>query len=293
MNFYNQKKCDTNGRFYDDVFIPRDFENHILRHVILNSINLSSYRPAPLMMLQGKKGEGKSYMTETVLRGNNIFYKFISSSVLSGKNEGEAVENLMLYYNSCEMDPANGKYTALVIDDFHLSIAVTKSEANHTTNADNLIEALMNIADRKKKLKAPIILIGNNFSSAYAPLTRAGRMSIYKWEPSQNDRITIVRQLLLKTSPDGSYFSWNDVSAFVQEYNNQYISFFEEVIESAVFQNLAVVTDYFAEHNGDVSIDTLCRLTEQTINKKRLSMNLLYETAERILAERNLEKLDT
>lgn len=279
------------GRLYGDTFIPEEFENVILRHIILNSISHSDFRPSPILLIQGKKGEGKTFMTNTILDGNNIFFKSISSSVLSGEKEGEAASNLRLYYKNCENDPENGKYTALVIDDFHLSIAISKNTASHTTNADGLIEALMNIADRKEKLKAPIILIGNNFTDAYAPLIRAGRTTICTWEPSLDDKKEIVRRIIMKHKFDPSCIEWENVSNFVEQFKDQYIGFYEKVIENACFQKLLNVTNLFAECKGKVSLDKLTNMIINSSERRQITMKDLYREANNLL-EVKVKKFD-
>lgn len=287
----NKNEVENIGSLYGDVFIPRRFENIILRHVILNSLRLDSYKPAPLLLLQGKKGEGKTFMTETVLKGNNIHYRIISSSILAGSNENDAVTKLMLYYNKCEMNPQIGKYTALVIDDFHLSIAITKSEANHTTNADNLLSALMNIADNKNELKAPIILIGNNFANAYAPLTRLGRMSIEKWEPSIFDKVEMLKRIIMKHKYSGNCISSNILYRFIEDTRNQYIGFYEKVIEEIVLQDFMQVTEFFASKGGCVNYEQLLYVVHNSTKNKVVTIDNMYNKAEELLSKK-LEKLD-
>ena len=285
---------DAQGKVYyatnhRGIFIPLEFERTILRHIILNNIDFNALRPAPLLFLQGKKGEGKSFMTETVLKENNIYYKIISSSVLTGKNEGDAVGQLRAYYNCCEKNPRAQKYTVLVIDDFHLSIAVSKATASHTTNADNLLEALMNIADRKEPLKTPIILIGNDFTTTYAPLTRAGRATISTWSPSINDKKEIVRRLIIQHNT--SITSRDQISQFVDKYSDQYIGFFEKVIENVCFGEFNTVTDYFSECRGDVSFDDLRTRVQDCFDSNFITIEYLYNAAEKLLAAKP-QKLD-
>lgn len=288
---YDYNEFSSNGRLYDGVFIPSDFENIILRHVILNCMKLESFHPAPLLLLQGKKGEGKTFMTETILKGNGIYYKNISSSILAGNNENDAVNNLMLYYNKCQMNAEQGKFSALVIDDFHLSIAVTKNHSSHTTNADTLLSALMNIADKKSELKAPIILIGNNFTDLYAPLTRLGRMNISTWSPTIMDKVEIIKRLIIKHNHDISCISTDIIKKFIEYYNNQYIGFYEQVIENVIFQDFKKVTDAFAVNKGNVSYQQLLWSVQNSISEKKITINALYEEANKLI-NKKLEKLD-
>lgn len=279
---------EGNGRLYDGVFIPTEFENIILRHVILNCLKNNHFHPAPLLLLQGKKGEGKTFMTETVLKGNNIYYKIISSSILAGNKENDAVNNLFIYYNNCQMNPEHGKYSALVIDDFHLSIAITKNTANHTTNADALLSALMNIADKKNELKTPIILIGNNFTDAYGPLTRLGRMDISTWTPSITDKVEIVKRIIIKHAHDDSCTSSETIRKFIERYANQYIGFFEQVIENVIFQDFKNVTDYFASKKGNVRYQELIMFVQKNIQQKKITIDSLYREADQLAAKKLL-----
>ena len=279
------------GRMYENVYIPSRFENIILRHVILNCVKTDNHRPAPLLLIQGKKGEGKSFMTEAILKGNGIYHKIISSSILAGEKENDAVRRLMQYYNKCEMNETAGKYSALVIDDFHLSIAVTKQEASHTTNADNLLSALMNIADRKDELKTPIILLGNNFTNMYAPLTRFGRMSIVTWTPSPIDKAEIVKQLIIRHDYDRRRITFRDIQTFVEHYD-QYIGFYEQVVENTVLNDFEEVTQYFVSQGGKVAYSVLHDLIQKSTTGNIITMDSLYREAEKLM-NMKLEKLDT
>lgn len=288
-DYYNT--LESSGNLYNGVFIPKEFENIILKHVILNCMNLENFRPAPLLLIQGKKGEGKTFMTETVLKENNIYYKIISSSILAGKNENDAVNNLMLYYNRCQMDPQHGKYSALVIDDFHLSIAITKNNANHTTNADNLLSALMNIADKKSELKTPIILIGNDFSEAYAPLTRFGRANICTWCPSISDKIEIIKRLIIQHKHDTKCVDPEWIKEFIGHCENQYIGFYEQVIENAIFQDFREITKYFSSRHGNVNCRDLRIYTQRIVDNSCITSERMYIEADKLL-KKKLLKLD-
>ena len=282
---------EINGRYYDDIYIPLSFENAILRHVIVNSLSFSTYKPSPLLLIQGKKGEGKSFMTEVILKSNNIKYKFISSSVLAGKNENDAAENLKLYYNALQMKPQQGIYSALVIDDFHLSIAISKESATHTTNADNLLSALMNIADRKEPLKTPIILIGNDFSKAYAPLTRLGRTTISTWKPEIDEKVEIVKSLISRRSHATEALNHELVTEFVKSYENEYIGFFETVIENLIFDSLSDVVENFSASSGQVSYGSLSSWVKESTQNKVVTIQGLYDEAKRLKSIRP-EKFD-
>lgn len=281
----------SEGRLYGDVFIPSFFERTILRHILLNSLKADGFRPAPLLLLQGKKGEGKTFMTETILKGNGIRYKIISSSILAGKGENDAVNNLMLYYNNCQMCVEKGVYSALVIDDFHLSIAISKTNASYTTNADGLLSALMNIADKKSDLKAPIILIGNNFTNAYAPLTRFGRMNICTWSPSKNDKTEILKRMIMQYPHDPDSITYDELNRFIECYKDQYIGFFEQVIENVIFQDFRNVTDRFAARGGKVSYQELIKDIHDNLNKKRITVAKMHEEAQELLSN-TIEEFD-
>lgn len=284
----NSKKT---GRLYDGIFIPLEFENIILRHVLLNNLKLEHYRCAPLLLLQGKKGEGKTFMTETVLRGNGIFYRIISSSILAGNHENDAVNILNLNYDACKMDPPNGRYSVLVIDDFHLSIAVTRNSTTHTSNAENLLAALMNIADKKEGLKTPIILIGNDFTDAYPPLTRFGRMNICTWAPSVTDKVEIIKEMINQLPHDNACTTTDFIQNFIARYKNQYIGFYEQAIQNVMLQDFSKITEYFASKKGKVNYLELKRNTMEAINKLTITTSALYEEADKLLSNK-LEKLD-
>lgn len=260
---YKQPTISKSGRIYDNdsrkVFIPFTFERPIIQHVLLNTLrksnpDLSVFRPTAMLFLQGQKGEGKTYMTETVLKGNGIKFDMVSSSELAGPKEGDAVNKLTAHLIKLKSDPSIEKFTALVVDDFHLSIAANIGNASSTTNAFNLLEKFMSLAGEPEY--PPVILIGNDFTNTYAPLMRHGRAKIESWIPTLQEKTEIVSVLL---SNHG--FSADNAKTLVNTYPEQYIGFFEQVIEQSKLSEFYKVTDMFIERKQANQICSIVELT--------------------------------
>ncbi|MDR0914499.1 MAG: AAA family ATPase [Oscillospiraceae bacterium] len=280
----------SHGRLYSNqsVFIPFEFEHVILKHVLLNALNSNYFNTAPLLFVQGKKGEGKTFMTKTLLDEFNIRHKVISSSELAGPRENDSVNKLKAAIASCERTDSD-PYAALVIDDFHLSIAI--SDKNGTQNADTLLSYLMNVADDRQNLPTSIILLGNNFTNTYAPLSRLGRSNIITWSPSLCDKAEIVRRMLLSRVHEPLCEDYNQIFNLVKSYETQYIGFFEQVINNVLVNDFSQVTSQFALRGGQMGASELSNLIANIIGQTPLTMEALHKKAE-LLANRKFEKLD-
>lgn len=288
--FMNNRN-EYNG-FFNNVYIPEKFAVNILQHILLNSVKIEQYHPAPILAIQGRMGEGKTYMTENLLIAKGIKYKLISGSILAGSNEGAGVDVFDFYYDDVRASIENGWYGVLVIDDFHLSTAATLSNAGHTTNAENLVGHLMNIADRQNGIIVPMILIGNDFTKLYPPLMRAGRMNIFDWEPRFDDKLIIVRQLLRERGFDQRVCSDKQILEFVQKYSNQYLAFFSQSIEKVYIDKFNNIVYSFMNSKEYFPKEWLYKGIAEAFDNSGPVFSELLEAAEAILG-RQPKKYDT
>ena len=137
--------------------------------------------------------------------------------------------------------------TALLVDDFDLSVASTFDGVRVTVNTQLLSGFLMNLADdpthcgQHELRRVPIILTGNNFTALYGPLTRHGRMNFYEWKPNLDERKAMVAAMFkgVLTSVDELYL----LDELVEAYRHQPLSFFaalkDDVANEAVLELLA------------------------------------------------------
>lgn len=211
----------------DRVFIDKEFEKRILTHIIANSLNKSI---APCFLaIEGKMGEGKTVQTISTCFNHGVHVYYFSGSQLAGNLERDSVKELEDTYNYLENNTKEKVYNVIIIDDFHLSVASCAENVSRTVNSQLLTGYLMKIADAAKSLsgkKTPIILIANSFENLYLPLTRDGRMDLFKWEPSKMQKRNIIYKIYKGILNENSIKEFDD---FVSEYIEESIAFFAEV----------------------------------------------------------------
>lgn len=171
-----------------------EFEETVISHVLGNYMDAS---PFPLFLsIHGPKGEGKTFQTlrSCAKYGINIYY--VSGAELCGSYEKDSIALIQQNLNEAILNyRTNLELSVVVIDDFHLSIASVNDGVAKTVNSQILTGWLMNISDRSKaerKSRIPFILLGNDFSNLYPPLTRDGRMDFYEWKPSAFDKEKMI-----------------------------------------------------------------------------------------------------
>lgn len=78
-----QKTDVENTDLFNGVYIPQEYRKRILRHLILNySSNINGMQPALFLAIQGHRGEGKTFMLQTLCESFNIEMKYLSGSDL-------------------------------------------------------------------------------------------------------------------------------------------------------------------------------------------------------------------
>lgn len=214
---------------YQLAYINPNFENKVISHIIGNYIDNS---PFPLYLaIYGKKGEGKTFQSLRTCSKYRLSVYYISGAELCGSYEKDSISDIEENLNNALYKFQTEKeMSVFVIDDFHLSIASTEVGVGRTVNSQILTGFLMNLADKAKANKnsrIPFILLGNNFNNLYVPLTRDGRMDFYEWQPTLDEKISIVcshfDDLIFQ---DGERQS---LVRIVKQYKLQPISFFAEI----------------------------------------------------------------
>lgn len=283
-NMRRMEKEDYEDNIYNGVYIPKEFRNKVLKHMILNySKNLNSFSPPLLLGIQGPKGEGKSFMIMKVCEYYAIRYIPISGAEMCGNLEGDSIKKLMYEYETACINAATDrKFSCIVIEDFHKSIAAcNQKKVSWTSNSDTLIGRIMNLADNPYMHgnRIPIIVTSNDFTSIYSPLTRNGRMEIFDWQPDEEEKVEIVYGIFKKFYPNINY---DTIKQLVITYKSYDIAFFKTLVQEIFWGDCNSIIEEF--HNRRKQFD-LDNITDLVCNYIKVNSNLnskyLLEFAEK------------
>lgn len=261
----------------NDAYIPASFETPVLRHILINSIleKKTKFSPPLLLGIQGSYGMGKTFMVKELCKKYNIGLIQVSASDFSGGVEAASKDKFIkTYEEACIKRAKDKQYMAILIDDFHLSIA-TEDDVGKTVNSSLLTSAIMNICDNPwiSSYRVPIILTGNNFTRVYGALVRVGRMELLSWTPKYDDIFEIVSRIF------NSRFEEID-SSIIEEllasYPDNSIAFFSQVAEDILVSSFNDVLVYFKASNGAVDV---LKLRE----KHRTSLENISSVSSKIL----------
>ncbi len=282
---------------FHGIYIPQEYRKKVIRHLILNySRNINGMQPSLFLAIQGFRGEGKTFMLQTICENYNIEMTYISGADLCGPNEGDSKNKIKKAYESaCIEFSRSKKLSVIVIDDFHLSIASDLGDnVSKTTNAQVLVGYLMNLADNPYvfNIRIPIILLGNNFENIYPALTRNGRMDFYNWEPEITEKINMVYYMYKKFYPN---IMFDDVEKLVKLYSKKYVAFFKDVIQDLFFKKFESIVYEFEQNKGRYCLDEIDDLVMRYLDiNTEISLESLKEAAYKrnFIKEKNFEKCD-
>ena len=267
------------------VRISARFTNRVILHVVKN--HLRNLSPALMLAVQGPPGEGKSFQAREVLSRMGAYCVPLSGSALCGAHEGDALAPLVSAYRLASfLRKTKNALTALLIDDFDLSVAGTFEGRTYTANTQLLTGALMNLADDPHLIageaanRVPIILTGNNFESLHSPLIRHGRMEFFDWQPTVEERIAALTGLFEGILSDQALSRLPELLAVAPD---QPVSFFATVKDDVL--NNIVLTQMRADQ--EINLPRL----EQAVAVRYHDMEIvdLVEIAKRRLEGRPLD----
>lgn len=267
------------------AYINPNFERAVVSHIIGNYMKNSPY---PLYLaIHGPKGEGKTFQTIRTCSKYNIAVYYISGAELCGSYEKDSITAI-----EKNLDDAIEEYkksnivSVFVIDDFHLSIASISAGVSRTVNSQILTGWLMNLADRAKSStqpRIPFILLGNDFSNLYDPLTRDGRMDFFEWRPDESTKKKIICRHFEDYVPRDN----REFSRLIDANINQPISFFaeikndmfkeiisEQIVSSHEYDALRLIQNVDSSHPDTVlkKRRDLVAMIEEQINSRLISL---------------------
>lgn len=235
--------------------------------------------PPLFLAIEGKPGEGKTSQTigTCIQHGIDVFY--MSASQLSGAHESEPLDIMEKVYRDCIKWKKDGKKVTLVIDDFHLSNAISNGDIKRTINSSLLTGFLMNLAESYGDDRVPIVLTGNNFDKIYAPLLRAGRADKFVWAPDETDKKEIIMKLyegfvkMDSKSFDRFYKKYSNASIaeFVQLKNDYRKEILFKHLEGLIKfdeKTMKILEKKIDKETNMISFDVLEQLASQRIQKK-------------------------
>lgn len=284
---HNEIIRNEEENLFNGIYIPQEYRRRVIKHLILNyCTNINGMQPSLFLAIQGSRGEGKTYMLQTLCKRYNIEMIYVSASDLCGPNEGDSVDKIKRKYETaCIEYSKTKKLSVIVIDDFHLSIASDLGEnVSKTTNSQVLLGYLMNLADSPYyfNVRIPIILLGNNFKNIYPALIRNGRMDFFSWVPELDEKVKIVYFMFKKFYPE---IDFEDVEKIVYKYPDKYVAFYKDVVQDLFFSNFDLVINEFELRGGNVSLN---EMNDLIINFLKVDQDIIFEKLEETADARNL-----
>lgn len=205
--------------------IPQRFVNNIQLHLIRNLWNMTSNSTSLIMGIIGPPGEGKSYQCRKVLDGLGYKYVEMSTSDFGSALEADAAKRLSAKYVEASVKSQMEKRPyAIICDDIDAAVGQWSDLTQYTVNLQYIIGNLMHLCDSPSRvmvdrrmlpekilyflkapdsrefeaptIRIPIFFTGNDLTKLYPPLIRAGRMTVFKWLPTENEKLNIIAEIL-------------------------------------------------------------------------------------------------
>lgn len=182
-------------------YVPYRFSLEIALHLLRNLTREPSPGTPLLLGIHGPTGEGKTYQTEHVLERANVQTVLVSGGQLESVDAGNPAEVIRSAYIEAATTVDNKQPAAVLLNDADAAIGHWSAMTQYTVNTQIVITELMHLADyptrvdRQHVRRVPIILTGNDFTRLYLPLCRPGRMELFRWELTNDERIAILTEI--------------------------------------------------------------------------------------------------
>jgi SpoVK/Ycf46/Vps4 family AAA+-type ATPase len=187
------------------VAVPSRFRKAVLLHLFKN-LHPRPHPSTPLILgVHGPSGEGKTVQCLALFEELGVNVVPVSGGELESPNAGEPAEVIREAYGRAAA--ARGpfgqrlKASVLFLNDFDAAVGDWGAQVQYTVNRQTVFGELMHLADFPTQVKGrdvfrvPIVLTGNDFTRLYGPLVRLGRMNLFSWTPSRQERVIVLRQL--------------------------------------------------------------------------------------------------
>ena len=203
---------------------PRFFEA-VRRHLFSN---FSEWRVRPAIMgVFGPPGEGQTFQLERSIEACNCEIAWLHAGELESNEAGEPAKRLVEVIEMASVETIGGTPTAVVLHDVDTTLGEWKDNTG-TVNHQHLLAELMHFADRPATKRfggrrVPVFVTGNDATKVYDPLTRAQRMSLFRWTPTREERAEIVDSILMP------FVDQAMGSELVDRFPNEPVAFFADI----------------------------------------------------------------
>lgn len=209
------------------MFIPVRFSQMVDAHMLGNMLDIEHY---PLILaIVGRPGTGKTFQLRNYLKIIGVQTFSVSAADLESDRAGEPAKLLQQKYVEASSSISSGKPSILLIDDIDTTLGEWKNHTG-TVNHQDVLAFLMHIADAPCYIenigtlnRVPIFFTGNYFDKMYKPLIREGRANRFDWEPTREEKISIV----------DSIFGFKDkkiAERLIDAYPAEKLSFFSNML---------------------------------------------------------------
>jgi hypothetical protein len=187
--------------------------------------------------VHGAAGVGKSHGVNTVLQQLGVKVVRLSGGLMESPEAGEPAQRLREAYfaaNRFLVGPATGNSktpspTALVLEDVDTTaLGNWGDHVQYTVNQQTSLAELMHWADSPDAIdgrpirRVPVIFTGNDLTKIYAPLVRAGRMTLLHWHLRPAERIDVLAGIFPELTR-------GELLALAVSFDSQQVAFFADL----------------------------------------------------------------
>jgi hypothetical protein len=214
------------------MHIPSRFQRSLLLHLFKN-LHPAPPPSTPLILgIHGPSGEGKTCQSQTILEEVKAHIEFVSGGELESRDAGEPAELIRTAYANAASyrvsDRGRLRPAVVFINDIDAAVGNWGDQVQYTVNRQNVFGELMHLADfpqdvkRRSVTRVPIVMTGNDFTKLYGPLLRLGRMHLFSWTPTVQEKLAIVGQMYPEISR-------SDCAALLNAFPDQPVAFFSQL----------------------------------------------------------------
>ena len=206
------------------MIISNRFIVEVQAHLAGNYLQIEKY--PVILAIFGPSGMGKTYQLRFILESLNVEVFSVNSSDLESQYAGLPAKILKEQYLNASYNIAEGKPSALVIDDIDTTVGEWEKNTG-TVNHQSILAFLMHIADNPcyietigKIERVPIFVTGNRFDLLYEPLRRPGRTRLFYWSPTYEEKLIILGEI---------FYNQKIAKAALSVYPDHSIAFFSDL----------------------------------------------------------------